>query len=101
MALQLGLQQLFMPAQLGAWGLRVLFVINDVAALGALCLRTHTGETAAFEQRQQGLIVPADVKGERRASSTGQIRLLLRLLAYTSSDAWVAGGAAHRGALRG
>ena len=54
LALQLGLQQMFMPAQLGAWGLRVLFVISDVAALGVLCLRTHMGETAAFEQRQQG-----------------------------------------------
>ena len=78
LVVQLGLQQLLTPAQLGAWGWRVPFVIGAVAALGALYLRTHMGETAAFEQHQQGLAATADAEGEGRAPSMGQMQLLLQ-----------------------
>ena len=78
LVVQLGLQQLLTPAQLGAWGWRVPFVIGAVAALGALYLRTHMGETAAFEQHQQGLAASADAEGEGRAPSMGQMQLLLQ-----------------------
>ena len=78
LVVQLGLQQLLTPAQLGAWGWRVPFVIGAVAALGALYLRTHMGETAAFEQHQQGLAATADAEGEGRAPSKGQMQLLLQ-----------------------
>ena len=49
---QLSLQQVISPAELTAWGWRVPFVIGAGAALGALFLRTHMSETAAFEQEQ-------------------------------------------------
>ena len=77
LVVQLGLQQLLMPAQLGDWGWRVPFVIGALAALGALYLRTHMGETAAFEQHQRGLL-SADAEGEGRAPSQGQLRLLMQ-----------------------
>ena len=88
LVVQLGLQQLLTPAQLGAWGWRVPFVIGAVAALGALYLRTHMGETAAFEQHQQGLAAPADAEGEGRAPSKGQ---LLRLLQHPRAVLTVVG----------
>ena len=46
----LGLQQVLTAAQLATWGWRVPFVIGALAALGALYLRTHMGETTAYEQ---------------------------------------------------
>lgn len=49
---QLGLQRLLSPAELADWGWRVPFVIGAAAALGALYLRRHMGETAAFEERR-------------------------------------------------
>jgi MHS family alpha-ketoglutarate permease-like MFS transporter len=53
---QLGLQRLLSPAELADWGWRVPFVIGAVAALGALFLRSHMGETEAFEEsRSAGL----------------------------------------------
>ena len=48
---QLGLQRLLTSAELAAWGWRVPFVIGALAALGALFLRSHMGETEAFELR--------------------------------------------------
>ncbi|MFC6223233.1 MFS transporter [Hymenobacter artigasi] len=76
LVVQLGLQQLLTPAQLGAWGWRVPFVIGALAALGALYLRTHMGETAAFEQQQNALL--ADPEGEGRAPSPSQFRMLMQ-----------------------
>ena len=77
LVVQLGLQQLLTPAQLGDWGWRVPFVIGALAALGALYLRTHMGETTAFEQHRQGLLA-ADAEGEGRAPSPGQLRRLMQ-----------------------
>ena len=77
LVVQLGLQQLLTPAQLGDWGWRVPFVIGALAALGALYLRTHMGETAAFEQHRQGQL-SADAEGEGRAPTPGQLRLLMQ-----------------------
>ncbi|MBF9220358.1 MFS transporter [Hymenobacter ruricola] len=73
---QLGLQQLLTPAQLGEWGWRVPFVIGALAALGALYLRTHMSETSAFEQHQQTQAqVAANADGTARPS---QMRVLLQ-----------------------
>ena len=77
LVVQLGLQQLLTPAQLGDWGWRVPFVIGALAALGALYLRTHMGETAAFEQHRQGLL-SVEAEGEGRAPSPGQLRRLMQ-----------------------
>ncbi|MGI4833532.1 MAG: MFS transporter [Janthinobacterium lividum] len=49
---QLGLQQVLTPSQLTAWGWRVPFVVGAGAALGALLLRQHMPETAAFATTQ-------------------------------------------------
>ena len=76
LTVQLGLQQVLSPAQLGEWGWRVPFVIGALAALGALYLRTHMGETAAFEQKQQA--DSAKAAGEGRAPKPGQMRELLK-----------------------
>ena len=82
LAVQLGLQQVLTPVQLGDWGWRVPFVIGALAALGALYLRTHMGETAAFLARQDA--VPASAlatvgfESEGHAPSAGQLSLLLQ-----------------------
>jgi MHS family alpha-ketoglutarate permease-like MFS transporter len=76
LTVQLVLQQVLSPGQLGSWGWRVPFVIGAVAALGALYLRTHMGETAAFEQKQQA--VSAEAEGEGQAPSPGQLRQLMQ-----------------------
>ena len=73
---QLGLQQVLTAGQLGDWGWRVPFVIGALAAMGALYLRTHMGETAAFEQKQQAASVAAE--GEGHVPTPGQMRQLLR-----------------------
>ena len=73
---QLGLQQVLTAGQLGDWGWRVPFVIGALAAMGALYLRTHMGETAAFEQKQQAASVVAE--GEGHVPTPGQMRQLLR-----------------------
>ncbi|MGI4875632.1 MAG: MFS transporter [Janthinobacterium lividum] len=49
---QLVLQQLITPAEMTAWGWRIPFVIGAGAALGALLLRQHMSETAAFEREK-------------------------------------------------
>jgi MHS family alpha-ketoglutarate permease-like MFS transporter len=69
LAVQLGLQQVLSPAQMGEWGWRIPFVLGAAAALGALYLRTHMAETAAFEQ--QGTAVPAEQR-------PGQLQMLLQ-----------------------
>ncbi|MBD2721268.1 MFS transporter [Hymenobacter armeniacus] len=71
---QLGLQQVLSPAQMSEWGWRVPFVIGALAALGALYLRTHMSETAAFEQHRQAADASA-VPGVR-ASVPSQLRVL-------------------------
>jgi MHS family alpha-ketoglutarate permease-like MFS transporter len=76
LVVQLGLQQFLLPAQLGEWGWRVPFVIGAVAALGALYLRTHMGETAAFEQNHAGTSAAAAVPN--RPTLAGQVRVLLQ-----------------------
>ena len=73
---QLGLQQFLTAGQLADWGWRVPFVIGALAAVGALYLRTHMGETAAFEQKQQAASAVAE--GEGPAPSSGQMRELLK-----------------------
>jgi len=50
LSVQLALQQFLSPADMTSWGWRVPFVIGAGAALGALYLRQHMRETAAFEQ---------------------------------------------------
>ena len=65
---QLGLQQVLTPAQLGEWGWRIPFVIGALAAVGALYLRTHMAETAAFARQQQAA----------RGPRPSQLGLLLR-----------------------
>ena len=52
LSVQLALQQFLSPAEMTSWGWRVPFVIGAGAALGALYLRQHMRETAAFEQEQ-------------------------------------------------
>ena len=74
---QLGLQQMLTPAQLGDWGWRVPFVIGALAAMGALYLRTHMGETAAFEQHRQRLAT-AGPEAEGPAPSPNQMRALMQ-----------------------
>ncbi|UOQ96003.1 MFS transporter [Hymenobacter sp. 5317J-9] len=71
---QLGLQQLLTPAQMGEWGWRVPFVIGALAALGALYLRTHMSETAAFEQHREA--ASAGEASGARASVPSQLRVL-------------------------
>lgn len=72
LVVQLGLQQVLGPAQMSEWGWRVPFVIGAAAAIGALYLRTHMGETAAFEQEKQKAAVGE--AGPKR----GQVRVLLQ-----------------------
>ncbi len=73
---QLGLQQVLTAGQLADWGWRVPFVIGALAAMGALYLRTHMGETAAFEQKQQA--AAAGAEGEGHVPSPGQLRQLMQ-----------------------
>ena len=73
---QLALQQGLTGGQLADWGWRVPFVIGALAALGALYLRTHMGETAAFEQKQRA--VSAVAEGEGAVPSAGQMHQLLQ-----------------------
>lgn len=75
LAVQLGLQQVLGPEQMSEWGWRVPFVVGAAAAMGALYLRTHMGETAAFEQeKQKASIAPS--QAETRPQR-GQVRVLL------------------------
>ncbi|MCI1187559.1 MFS transporter [Hymenobacter sp. DH14] len=74
---QLGLQQVLTAGQLADWGWRVPFVIGALAAMGALYLRTHMGETAAFEQKQQAVTL-GEAEGEGHAPTPGQLRQLLK-----------------------
>ena len=79
LVVQLGLQAVLTAGQLETWGWRVPFVIGALAAMGALYLRTHMGETAAFEQhRQNAVAAAADPEGEGRAPSRGQMRRLMQ-----------------------
>ena len=73
---QLGLQRILTADQLGEWGWRIPFVIGAIAAMGALYLRTHMGETAAFEQQSRR--VSDDPEGEGPAPSPGQMQQLLQ-----------------------
>ena len=75
---QLALQQVLTAGQLADWGWRVPFVIGALAAMGALYLRTHMGETAAFEQKQQAAAASAAPEGEGSAPSPGQMRELMK-----------------------
>ena len=68
---QLGLQQFLTPAEMSEWGWRVPFVIGAAAALGALYLRTHMAETAAFEQQR-------DAPVTSRPSFMSQVNVLLQ-----------------------
>jgi MHS family alpha-ketoglutarate permease-like MFS transporter len=71
---QLGLQQLLTAAEMSRWGWRVPFVIGAFAALLALYLRSHMGETAAFEQQKAG----EAAAGPRRTPLAGQLKVLLQ-----------------------
>ncbi|MDO7851802.1 MFS transporter [Hymenobacter convexus] len=74
----LGLQQVLSPAQLGEWGWRIPFVIGAVAALGALYLRTHMGETAAFAEQQQHGRPEADDETLPARTRPSQLKVLLQ-----------------------
>lgn len=63
---QLALQRWLSPAELADWGWRVPFGIGAGAALGALYLRSHMGETAAFEEQQA--TVAAGERGREMAA---------------------------------
>jgi MHS family alpha-ketoglutarate permease-like MFS transporter len=71
---QLGLQQVLSPAEMSSWGWRVPFVIGALAALLALYLRSHMGETAAFEQQQ----LEQAAGSKPRTPLAGQIRVLMQ-----------------------
>ncbi|GAC1375616.1 MAG: MFS transporter [Hymenobacter sp.] len=73
LVVQLALQQLLTPAQLAEWGWRVPFVIGAVAALGALYLRTHMDETAAFVHQHR-----KTTPGDADSLSGGPVRKLLQ-----------------------
>jgi MHS family alpha-ketoglutarate permease-like MFS transporter len=77
LVVQLGLQAVLTPAQLGEWGWRVPFVIGALAALGALYLRTHMGETAAFEDQKRKAALP-EAEGEGAAPTLGQMARLMQ-----------------------
>jgi MHS family alpha-ketoglutarate permease-like MFS transporter len=72
LTVQLGLQQVLTPAEMSEWGWRVPFVIGAAAALGALYLRTHMAETAAFEQQSS----PAQTVAT--GPKPGQLQVLLQ-----------------------
>lgn len=74
---QLGLQRILSPEELGEWGWRIPFVLGSMAAVGALYLRTHMGETAAFEQ-QQLVRGTDDPEGEGPIPKLGQLRQLMQ-----------------------
>ena len=76
LVVQLGLQQLLSGPELAAWGWRIPFVIGALAALGALYLRTHMGETAAFEHKK--LVELAGTEGEEISARPGQFRQLMQ-----------------------
>ncbi|MDB5234052.1 MAG: hypothetical protein JWR44_1045 [Hymenobacter sp.] len=76
LVVQLALQQFLTSEQLGDWGWRLPFVIGAAAALGALYLRTHMGETDAYEQHKQ--VAAASAEAEGSAPSRGQMHLLLQ-----------------------
>ena len=81
LVVQLALQQFLTSVQMTAWGWRVPFVVGAGAALGALYLRQHMSETAAFEQaKAQATEVPA-----ARPSAWQQLR------AYPRATLTVAG----------
>jgi MHS family alpha-ketoglutarate permease-like MFS transporter len=78
---QLGLQGLLTAAELAAWGWRVPFIIGAVAALGALYLRSHMGETEAFErQNAETKLTPASQRGLTAGASPGAAISPWRLL---------------------
>ena len=81
LSVQLALQQFLTPAEMTSWGWRVPFVIGAGAALGALYLRQHMRETAAFEQE----ITAAPVARAARPSAIKQ------LLAYPRATLTVVG----------
>ncbi|SFP88490.1 MFS transporter [Hymenobacter arizonensis] len=78
LVVQLGLQRVLTPAELGEWGWRIPFVIGAVAAIGALYLRTHMGETAAFEEQQHGLVAARAAGVEQAPAPPGQMRRLMQ-----------------------
>ena len=79
LVVQLGLQAVLTPAQLGEWGWRVPFVIGALAALGALYLRTHMGETEAFEaKKRRDTAGETAAEGEGHAPSPGQMARLMQ-----------------------
>jgi MHS family alpha-ketoglutarate permease-like MFS transporter len=81
LSVQLTLQQFLTPAEMTSWGWRVPFVIGAGAALGALYLRQHMRETAAFEQEN------ADVPAARVAQPSA----FKQLLAYPRETLTVVG----------
>ena len=76
LVVQLALQQLLTAGQLASWGWRIPFLIGALAALGALYLRTHMGETAAFEEKKRAAAAQAEEKSN--VPSAGQMRQLLQ-----------------------
>ncbi|WP_426059221.1 MFS transporter [Hymenobacter sp. B1770] len=78
LVVQLGLQRVLTPEELGEWGWRVPFVIGAVAAIGALYLRTHMGETAAFEEQQHGMAAARAAGFKQAPAPPGQMRRLLQ-----------------------
>ena len=79
----LALQQLLSPAELADWGWRIPFWIGSAVAMGALYLRSHMGETEAFERRSVAVQDAATEAGEpaaraRSAAGISPLRLLAR-----------------------
>ena len=75
---QLGLQRLLSPTELADWGWRVPFIIGAVAALGALLLRSHMGETEAFERRGAEMRTAAEPDAARGLAAGAGPKTALR-----------------------
>ncbi len=78
LSVQLALQQFLSPAAMTSWGWRVPFLIGTGAALGALYLRRHMHETAAFEH-------------ENTATPAARPSAFKQLLAYPRASLTVVG----------
>lgn len=78
LVVQLGLQQALSGGQLADWGWRIPFVIGAIAALGALYLRTHMGETAAFEESKLAGAEVSGAEAEGTVPSKNQLRVLMQ-----------------------